>query len=73
MQHLTFQQIEALAYAGASLTLDANRYKAIDLQRLAQVVKNKGGTLVLKQTNSLSAQQMLTIAFAGGNNIHFES
>lgn len=73
MQHLTFQQIEALAFAGASLTLEANRYKAVDLQRLALVVKNKGGTLVLKQTNSLSAQQMLAIAFAGGNNIHFES
>jgi len=73
MQHLTFQQIEALAYAGANLTLDSSRYKAIDLQRLASIVKNKGGSLTLRGTQSLSAQQMLSIAFAGGNNIYFES
>lgn len=73
MQHLTFQQIEALAYAGANLTLDSSRYRASDLQRLAIIVKNKGGKLTLQQTNSLSAQQMLSIAFAGGNNIFFES
>ena len=57
MNHLTGQQIEALAFAGASLKLEANRYTASQLQSIAFIVKNKGNTLTLTKTNSLSSHQ----------------
>lgn len=72
MNHLTIQQIQALAFAGASLTIEANRYKASDLQSLAMIVKNKGNRLVIQKSNSLSSQQMLAIAFAGSGHVHFK-
>lgn len=72
MNHLTFQQIEALAFAGASLKLEANRYTASQLQSLALIIKSKGNTLTLTKTNLLSSQQLLSIAFSGSGHIGFE-
>lgn len=72
MNHLTGLQIEALAFAGASLKLEANRYTASQLQSIAFIVKNKGNTLTLTKTNSLSSQQLLSLAFAGSGHICFE-
>ncbi|HGW3982539.1 TPA: hypothetical protein ACNICG_001838 [Acinetobacter baumannii] len=72
MNHLTMQQIQALAFAGASLTIEANRYRSSDIRSLAMIIKNKGARLTIQKTNSLTSQQMLEIAFAGSGHIHFE-
>lgn len=72
MNHLTVQQIEALAFAGASLKLEANRYTSSELQTIALIIKNKGNTLTLTKTNSLSSQQLLSLAFLATGHIFFE-
>ena len=73
MNHLTIQQIEALAFAGASLKLEANKYTVSQLQSLALIIKNKGNILTLTKTNALSSQQLLSIAFSGSGHILFEA